>query len=168
MIYLVDSNCFMDASRFHYPFDIAESFWKKLSEAANNHLFYSIDKVHDEIFENEDALSNWCSDNLPEDFFISTNTTQIWTQYGKLVNWATEKIQKGLKESGLKKFINETKADIFFVALASLDPDKYTVVTDEISAVSSKKDIKLPDACSAFNIRSINFIEMLRELQIKF
>ena len=66
------------------------------------------------------------------------------------------------------KFIDASKADIYFVAFASLSPNEYTVVTEEVSAVDSKKDIKLPDACAAFGIRSINFIQMLRELKVQF
>ena len=73
MIYLVDSSCFMTASRVTYPIDIAVSFWNKISE-----------------------------------------------------------------------------------------------VTEEVSAVNSKKDIKLPDACNAFGVRSINFMQMRRELKVQF
>lgn len=52
MTYLVDSSCFMTASQTSYPFDIAESFWNKIAELAQNHAFYSIDKVEDEINAN--------------------------------------------------------------------------------------------------------------------
>ena len=69
MIYLVDSSCFMTASQTTYPFDVAESFWNKIAELAQNHEFYSIDKVEDEIKINLDQLSKWCNDNLPDDFF---------------------------------------------------------------------------------------------------
>ncbi len=57
MVYLVDSSCFMTASQTTYPFDVAESFWNKLSELANNHSFYSIDKVQAEINANIDELA---------------------------------------------------------------------------------------------------------------
>lgn len=165
MIYLVDSSCLMTASRFFYPIDIAISFWDKVSELAQSHAFYSIDKVKDEIKINDDSLTNWCNNNLPEDFFISTETEEVYAKYAELVNWAQA---KGIKQSGVDKFIAADKADIYFVALASLAPENYTIVTEEVPAVGSKKDIKLPDACSAFNIRSINFIQMLRELKVQF
>ena len=48
MTYLIDSSCFMTASRIMYPFDIAQSFWNKISELAQNHVFSSIDKVKNE------------------------------------------------------------------------------------------------------------------------
>ncbi len=165
MIYLVDSSCFMTASRVSYPIDIAVSFWTKISQLAQTHAFYSIDKVYDEIKLNDDVLSKWCKDNLPDDFFFSTETEEVYAKYAELVNWAQT---KGIKQSGVDKFIAADKADIYFVAFASLAPENYTIVTEEVSAVDSKKDIKLPDACSAFNVRSINFIQMLRELKVQF
>ena len=171
MIYLLDSNCFITSARFTYPFDVAESFWLKLSEAANKHLFKSIDKVKSELDLNADELSQWCSTNLPKDFFINTQTDEVYVQYGKLVNCSNSlKKTKGLLQKGVDKFIRADKADIFFVALAlsSENQNEYTIVTEETSAVDSKKDIKLPDACSAHNIRTINFIQMFRELKLKF
>ena len=66
MIYLVDSSCFMTASRVSYPIDIAISFWDKIAQLAQSHAFYSIDKVNDEISLHDDALLQWCKDNLPK------------------------------------------------------------------------------------------------------
>lgn len=165
MIYLVDSSCFMTASQTTYPFDVAESFWNKIAELAQNHVFCSIDKVDDEIKANLDQLSKWCDDNLPDDFFISTETEDVYQNFNELVNWAQN---KKIKQVGIDKFIAADKADIYFVAFASLKPEEYTVVTEENSAPGSKKDIKLPDACAEFNVRSINFMTMLRELKVKF
>lgn len=165
MIYLLDTDCFIKASRYTYPFDIAESFWRKLAEEAGAHKFYSIDKVYDEIKIHNDELSKWCGDSLPDDFFISTETEDVYKKYAELVRWAQS---KDIKQRGIDKFINGDKADIYFVALASLEVGKYTVVTNEVSAKESKKDIKLPDVCEEFRIRTINFIQMLRELKIKF
>ena len=165
MIYLVDSSCFMTASRVSYPIDIAVSFWSKIAELAQSHAFYSIDKVEKEIKINDDDLSAWCSENLPKDFFISTETDEVYKKYAELANWAQS---KGINQSGVDKFIDAEKADIYFVAFTSLEPEQYTVVTEEKSAVNSKKDIKLPDACTAFGVRSINFMQMLRELKVQF
>ena len=163
MIYLIDSSCFMTASRVSNPIDIALSFWNKLAELAQNHTFYSIDKVKDEITLNDDELSKWCVANLPDDFFISTETVEVYQKYAELVNWAQN---KGIKQTGVDKFIDDTKADIYFVAFASLSPSAYTVVTEETSAINSKKDIKLPDACSAFGVRAINLVVLLKSMLV--
>lgn len=169
MIYLIDSSCFMTASQTSYPFDIAESFWNKISELANNHIFYSIDRVQNEINENLDELADWCKNSLPEDFFISTETSEVYERFAELVNWAQNKVSRSeLYQSGCDKFIAADKADIYLVAFASLNPENYTVVTEEVPAPFSKKDIKLPDACKAHNVKCINFVSMLRELKVKF
>ena len=165
MTYLVDSSCFMTASRVSYPIDVAISFWDKIAQLAQSHAFYSIDKVNDEISLHDDALLEWCKDNLPKDFFLSTETEEVYKKYAELVKWAET---KGINQTGVDKFIDATKADIYFVAFASLSPNEYTIVTEEISAINSKNDIKLPDACAAFKIRSINFMQMLRELKVQF
>lgn len=165
MTYLVDSNCFISAAQYIYPFDVAESFWKKISQEAQNHKFYSIDKVRDEIKVHHDDLYFWCNDNLPHDFFLSTETAEVYKKYGELAQWAQK---KNIKQRGIDKFIDGTKADIYFVAFASLNPNEYIVVTEEVSAKDSQSDIKLPDACEAFGIKSIKFIQMFRELKIKF
>ena len=96
---------------------------------------------------------------------LNVNSKLFQQKYAELVNWAQT---KGIKQSGVDKFISADKADIYFVAFASLAPEDYTIVTEEKSAINSKSDIKLPDACSAFNVRSINFIQMLRELKVQF
>ena len=169
MTYLIDSSCFMTASQTTNPLDIAESFWNKIAELANKHNFFSIDKVQLEINQNIDDLSNWCKENLPKDFFISTETPEIYKKIAELVNWAQDKVtNEGLKQGGCDKFIAADKADIYLVALASLDPKEYTVVTEEKSSPFAKKDIKLPDACSAHHVKCIKFMTMLRELKVKF
>ena len=78
MKYIVDSSCFMTASRVSNPIDIAVSFWDKIAQLAQNHAFYSIDKVKEEIKVNDDLLSKWCKDNLPKDFFISTESDEVY------------------------------------------------------------------------------------------
>ena len=169
MTYLIDSSCFMTASQTTNPIDIAESFWNKIAELANSHKFFSIDRVQTEINQNIDELANWCNDNLPEDFFISTETPEVYEKFAELVNWAQDKVvNEGLKQSGVDKFIAADKADIYLVAFTSLNPEEYTVVTEEKSSPFAKKDIKLPNACAAHHVKCINFMTMLREMKVKF
>ena len=98
-------------------------------------------------------------------FFISTEEEAVYKQYAMIVKWAQK---QNIKPAGFNQFIDAEKADVYFVAFASLKPSEYIVVTEEKSAPSSQTKIKLPDACSAFSIKSINFIQMLRELKIRF
>lgn len=67
-----------------------------------------------------------------------------------------------------KKFTNDTKADIYIVAVARNDPKNYTVVTMEKSNNNGKSCIKLPDVCTHYGIKSIKLLDMIRELGLKY
>ena len=43
-----------------------------------------------------------------------------------------------------------------------------TVVTNERRAPDSRRDIKLPDVCNAFEVRYTNVFAMLRSLKVSF
>ena len=45
MIYVVDSNFFIEAHRATYPLDVAHSFWNKVKQLADDGKIVSIDKV---------------------------------------------------------------------------------------------------------------------------
>lgn len=56
--FVVDTNFFIQAHRAIYPLDVATSFWAKVKELAVNRSIISIDKVKDEIYQNEEGLFN--------------------------------------------------------------------------------------------------------------
>lgn len=85
--YFLDTNFFIEAHRKSYPLDVASGFWLKLSELAREGLVRSIDKVRNEIYNNDDELKNWCLGNLPEDFFIDSSIECV-SEYAMLANWA--------------------------------------------------------------------------------
>ncbi|MBK7809541.1 MAG: DUF4411 family protein [Saprospiraceae bacterium] len=75
--YILDSNFFIQAHRSNYPFDVLPSFWTKIQQLANQQLIISIDKVSDEIFQNDDELTNWCQTNLPDDYCYESKSTDL-------------------------------------------------------------------------------------------
>lgn len=54
------------------------------------------------------------------------------------------------------------------VAYAMLNRENTTVVTEELSAPLKTAEIKLPDACKAQGIKSINLIGMMRKLGVTY
>ncbi len=70
MKYILDSNCFITPSRTFCPTDVGISFWNKIKDLANTSRIYSIDKVRDELYHNEDALKSWMSYNIDRGFFL--------------------------------------------------------------------------------------------------
>ena len=162
---MVDSNFFIQAHRVNYPLDIAHSFWKQVKTLADSGSIVSIDKVKKEIYDNNDALKNWCKENLPEAFFKETGP--VMESYQKVTGWAISKSDQ-YKPGALAEFLDADEADAFIVAYALADPANRIVVTQEISEPNSKKKVKIPDACLALNVKYLNTIEMFRQLGVTF
>lgn len=159
--YIVDSNFFIQAHRVYYPIDVMTSFWEKVKELANQRLIKSIDKVKDEIYSNsshQDALKTWCIDNLPNDFFINTNSVIL--EYAQIAQWTNSHTR--YTQNAKEEFLAAGLADPWLVAYSI--NQNCTIVTYEKSRPDSKKRIKIPEVCNQFNVNFVDTIEMLRAL----
>lgn len=164
--FIVDSNFFIQAHRSIYPLDVVQSFWLKIKTLSENGIIVSIDKVKKEIFDNsahEDELKKWCDSNLPNDFFIDTDT--VLQNYISIVNWVNS-MSHHYTDSAIQEFLETDLADPWLVACAM--SYNWTIVTYEKSEPNRKNKIKIPEVCNQFNVRYINTIEMLRELNENF
>ena len=160
-IYVVDSNFFIQAHRVNYPLDIAFSFWNKVKELANSGRIISIDKVKNELYDKNDDLEDWCKVNLPENFFKSTE--DVMAEYGRVTAWAIS-LNNHYLPNAINEFLDADEADAFLVAYSLADDQNRIIVTHEVSQPKRKNKIKIPEACSPFNVRYLNTIEMLREI----
>ena len=160
-IYVVDSNFFIQAHRVNYPLDIAFSFWNKVKELANSGRIISIDKVKNELYDKNDDLEDWCKVNLPENFFKSTD--DVMAEYARVTAWAIS-MNNHYLPNALNEFLDADEADAFLVAYSLADDQNRIIVTHEVSQPKRKNRIKIPEACSPFNVRYLNTIEMLREI----
>lgn len=167
MLYLIDSCCLITPHRFYAPMDVALSFWKAMAGLCSRDDVHSIDKVQDEIYTHDDSLKAWCEQNInKEDFFLHTDTSDILSNYAKLSNWVNCSLQYNKRAKD--EFLAYSHADAWLVAYAMQNTKNTTIVTQETSDASSHKHIKLPDACAAQNVRSIDFVAMMRELGIAY
>lgn len=164
-VYVVDSNFFIQAHRFYYPLDVVPSFWIKVKDLAAAGKIISIDKVKKEIYDHQDDLKKWCENNLPEDFFKSTDDLAI--SYGKVATWANSRSTQ-YSATALAEFLGTEEADAWLVAFALADHDNRTLVTYEKSQPDIKRKVKIPEACVPFNIKFVDTIEMLRALGERF
>jgi len=160
-LYVLDSNFFIQAHRYYYPIDVAEGFWKKVKQLADEEKIISIDKVKKEIYDKNDSLENWCRNNLPENFF--KDTSNIMFEYRRVTAWAISRSHHYLPKA-LNEFLDAEEADAFIVAFCLADPSNRFVVTQETSEPLKQTKIKIPDACIAFNITCVNTIDMFRQL----
>ncbi len=162
--YLIDSSCFINAHRVHYPFDVVDSFWAELLKLAGSRDIYSISKVDKELAKGQGLLQKWAATKLPASFFRDESVAAI--EYGKIMHWLHHVKRTHYKSDAIARFIAADSADPWLVAYAM--KTNYTVVTQEVSAPQSKSKVKMPDVCIEFNVKYINIIDMFRELSIKF
>ena len=163
--FIVDSNFFIQAHRSIYPLDVVQSFWLKVKSLSQNGTIVSIDKVKKEIFDNsshEDELKLWCDENLPNDFFI--NTDPVLNNYASIVNWV--EMSDHYTDNAIQEFLETDLADPWLIAFAM--SNDWTIVTYEKSEPNRQNKIKIPEVCNQFDVRYINTIEMLRELNENF
>lgn len=160
-VFVLDSNFFIEAHRANYPLDIAFSFWDKVKQLAKNGKIISIDKVQKELYNKNDALKDWCVNNLPNNFF--KDTSEIMAEYGEVSAWATSRSDHYLQKA-LSEFLDVDEADAFLIAYALSDKANRTIVTQEVSNPFQKNRIKIPEPCNSLNINFCNTMEMFRKL----
>lgn len=164
MKYIFDTNSFITPHRGGYnPLDVAISFWNKIHELSDTSVIMSIDKVKDELFSHDDELKQWVKENLPTNFFVKFESNATIAKFRDVSNWAagTHNIYN---DTAKRKFLDNTKADIYLVSFAATWPADYTIVSFERSNPRHVGEIKLPDACNAFGARCIMMADMFREL----
>lgn len=161
--FLLDSNFFIQAYRFHYPLDVVPGFWMKIKELAENGSIISIDKVQQEIFQNKDDLTAWCKANLPDDFFKDSST--VLSGYTKIIAWASGRTPQYTR-AALNEFMDADEADAWLVAYALAN--KNSIVTHETSEPRRLSKVKLPDAASPFGVKCYTTVDLFRELKETF
>jgi len=160
--YLVDASVLMEAHRRYYKFSVCPGFWDCLAWHHTQGVLASIDRVRGEIEEGKDALNHWVKRDCPSSFFESTNAKPIGKRYGDIISWAHA--QKRYKPEALAEFA--AAADGWLVAYAG--EHGFVVVTQEVAAPESKKEVKVPDVCEAFKVDCIDTFEMLEQLKVSF
>jgi hypothetical protein len=160
--YLVDASVLMEAHRRYYRFGVCPGFWDSLIWHHKQGMVTSIDRVEREVEEGKDALRQWVKDKCPSTFFEPANSKAVGERYGKIISWAGA--QNRYRPEALAEFA--TVADGWLVAYAG--EHGLTVVTQEVAAPESKKEVKVPDVCQAFKVPCIDTFEMLERLKVRF
>lgn len=159
--YLVDSNFFIEAFRVNYPFDVVPSFWLKVKELAEQGKIISIDKVQKELYRNNDELSLWIKENLPDDFFKSSSESLL--HYSVLSGWVQSMSHQYLPHA-ITEFLDVDEADAWLIAYAMEHGNP--IVTHEASKPNSKSRVMLPDAALPHGVVCMKTIDMLRLLHV--
>lgn len=158
--YVLDTSIFTQAKRNYYAFDIAPSFWQHLVQLAKRGIITSIDKVYDEIERGKDNLYAWVQQNLPLQFFCSTdNSPNVLANYQQLISWGSSNNQ--FTSNAKAEFAQYDEADAWVVAYAL--SNRLAVVSQEVFNANIKSKILIPNACIQFNVRHIDTFTFIRE-----
>jgi hypothetical protein len=158
MIYLLDSDVFIQAKNLHYGLDFCPAFWDWLVDSNTTGLVFSIEKVGDEIKAGGDELANWAIAR-GDGFFLKPDTAILPT-LAAVSSWAAG---QNYEQAAVGTFLQV--ADFYLVAHALAHG--YVVVTHEVAAASTKK-IKIPNACIGLGVKCMSPFEMLRRERARF
>ncbi len=158
MIYLLDSNVFMQAKNLYYGMDFCPAFWEWLIEKNKNKEVFSIEKVGDEIKAGADELAAWASKLGPE-FFLKPDPA-ILPALARISSWVT---RQKYEPAAVSTFLQGTDYYLIGHALAH----GYTVVTHEVVS-NSTKIIKIPSVCIGLDIKCMTAFEMLSQEKARF
>lgn len=170
---MLDASVLIDAKNTYYAFDICPGFWRAISRHHELGRVFSIDKVKKELIQpiskelesegiEEDQLSIWVRKSMPASFFKATSSADVAAEYKAMVNWVQNS----------ERFLPEAKEEFARVAdgwlVAFAKTNRVIVVTREVPAPSSKKEVKIPDVCMKFGVQYCDTYDFLRNLKEKF
>ncbi len=158
MPYLLDANVFIQAKNLHYGFDFCPGFWDWLAEQNRGGAVFSIEKVEDELVGVGDDLSQWAQ-AAGAGFFLRPDAALI-PALREVAAWASG---ERYEPAAVTTFLQA--ADSYLVAHALAQG--YVVVTHEVTATSRKK-IKIPDACLGVRVKCMTPFQMLRRERALF
>lgn len=159
-MYLMDSNAFMEANRLYYGFDIAPGFWEWLGDPSLAGQVGSIDAVKHEITAGHGDLVDWAHAR-PSTFWLA-DTDAVVTAMAQLSAWATDPSHQ-YRQEAVDEFLGSADYKLIAHAIAT----GATVATREQPAPESKKKIKIPDVCQAFNIAWTDPFSLYRALGMR-
>lgn len=158
MIYLLDSNIFIQAKNEYYGFDLCPGFWNWLEQKNQEGRVFSIDRVQAELSSFSDDLSRWAT-NRGSNFFLSLDQPAIQAMTA-VSTWVQNSPHR---EDAKSVFLSG--ADPFLIAYAKAH--NHTVVSHEIY-VESRRKVKIPAVCRELHVPCVRTFEMLRQEGVSF
>jgi len=153
MSYCVDTSGWLDGWERHYPPDVFSSLWTRLDELIEAGEIISSEEVYVELQKKADELHDWVKDRkqmlVPLTEEIQRRAAGLLGEYPRLVDTLR----------------GRSKADPFVIATAmELDA---VIVTGEILTGKMDKP-RIPDICQVKGVRCITFLQLIRELGLRF
>ncbi|WP_288408308.1 DUF4411 family protein [uncultured Herbaspirillum sp.] len=157
--YLLDSDVLIGAKNIYYRPNFCAAFWDWVEAGHASEKIFSIDKVKAELLnaKETDVLYSWAQRPTLSNFFLPSMAAA--PKWADLSNWAVD-AANSFSMTAQSKFLNAESADAWLIAYAA-HAKGYTVVTNEVSAPFSKRNIKLPDAAKVLSVETISLFDLL-------
>lgn len=159
--YIIDSNVFIQGKNFHYHFSFCQGFWDWVRIGFDKGLVYSIGKVRAELIagKKDDEARVW-AEQMPDGFFLDdTGDASVMAEYGHVMDWAAADTH--YQQAALARFAEAKRADAFLLAYARAHG--HTIVTQELSQPTKRKEVPIPDAAIKIGgVRTIPIYDLLR------
>lgn len=159
MVYLLDTNVFIEAKNHYYRFEVCPAFWEWIERAHDLGAVYSIRKVRDQLLEGKDQLSSWVKE-LPSSFFWEPDQAAA-VGLSRVSTWVD---RAEYEQQAKDKFLQD--ADHYLVGTAQAKG--CTVVTHEVPSPGGRNKIKIPDVCTALGVKCLTVFDMLKAEGARF
>lgn len=160
MLFLLDSNVFIEAKNKYYAFDLVPAFWTFLEKQSLKGEVQTVLPVIEELVKGNDELKDWIEDRK-DVLGLRVDEPAVQEKFRKIAEWVNSQI-----------FSEGAKADFLSGADPWLIAKAYevgaTVVTQEVYKSDIKRAIPIPNVCNAFGIPYVNTFELLRQLGAEF
>lgn len=160
--FLLDANAFIEAKDRYYGFDICPGYWSSLLAQHDSKRLFSIDRIADELNEQDDVVKQWIENKVPATFFKKTEDQAVIDKFQEMVNWVYSQPQ--FTDAAKTEFASV--ADGWVIAYAAVNG--LVVVTHEQFAPEAKRKVPMPNVCVEFDVNYVDTFSMLRELGEKF
>lgn len=161
---IIDSDVFISAKNQYYAFDICPGFWDSLIHHYRGGRVHSIDRIRRELLAGraDDDLVQWVRNDLPRDFFLSTEEPAVASAYGDIMLW----VQRNAQYFDRAKAKFATEADGWLVAYAMVN--NVQLVTNEQPHPEARNRVLLPDVCTQFDVTYQDTFAMLKALRVRY
>ncbi|MFG1462464.1 DUF4411 family protein [Xanthobacter sp. DSM 24535] len=156
MMFLFDTNVFIEAKNRYYAFDICPGFWDWMDHVVQADAG-SIVMVRDELCNGGDELADWTIARRDHPWFLKVDDGDTQAAFAAIA----AHVARGIYTDAAKaNFLSG--ADPWLIAKAQVIGA--TLVTHEVAAPLAKKRVPIPNVCNHFRVPYLNTFDALRGL----
>ena len=156
MLYLLDANVLIDASRDYYPLGRVPEFWDWLIDRATKQQVKIPLEMYEEILAGrDDDLTRWLKDNR-DALLLDENVD---------ATLVARVMDRGYAPDLTDEEVERVGRDPFLIAYAFRNPAQRTVVTTEVSKPKKQRANRhIPDVCDDLHVLNCNTYQFIEAL----